>query len=83
MYEMICVVISELTFMWVIVVSAILESMALIEASLEELPVSAIFGSALPSNKDQSTRAQLFWVVPSQLASELADSLLEMATIVF
>ena len=65
------------------VVCLILESMALIEASLEELPVSAIFGSALLSNKDQSTRAQLLWVVPPQLASELADSLPEMATSIF
>ena len=82
MYEMICVVISGLTFVWVLYVWS-WKSVDLIEASLEELPVSAIFGSALPSNKDQSTRAQLFWVVLSQLASELADSLLEMATIVF
>ena len=83
MYEMICVVISGLTFMWVIVVSAILESMALIEVSLEELPVSAIFGSVLPSNNDRSTRAQLIWVVLPQLVSELADSLPEMAAVVF
>ena len=65
------------------VVCLILESIALIEASLEELPVSAIFGSALPSNNDQSTWAQLIWVVLPQLASELADSLPEMATLVF
>ena len=51
------------------VVCVILESVALIEASLEELPVSAIFRSALPSNKDQSTRAQLFWVVSAQLTA--------------
>ena len=60
------------------VVYLIIESVALIETLLEELPVSAIFGSALLSNKDQSTRAQLFWVVPPQLASELVDSLPEM-----
>ena len=65
------------------VVCAILESVALIEASLEELPVSVIFGSALPSNNDLSTQAQLVWVVPPQLASELADSLPEMAASVF
>ena len=46
------------------VVCLILESVALIEASLEELPVSAIFGSALPNNNDLSARAQLIWVVP-------------------
>ena len=65
------------------VVCLILESVALIETLLEELLVSAIFGSVLPSNKDQSTRAQLNWVVLPQLASELADSLPEMATLVF
>ena len=65
------------------VVCLILESMALIEVSLEELPVSAIFGSVLPSNNDRSTRAQLIWVVLPQLVSELADSLPEMATLVF
>ena len=43
MYEMICVVISGLTFC-VGVVCLILESMALIKASLEELPVSAVLG---------------------------------------
>ena len=41
--------------------------MAFIEASLEELPVSAKFGSELLSNKDQCTRAQLVWVVPPQI----------------
>jgi len=59
MYEMICV--DLWAHLRVSVVCAILESVALIEASLEELPVSAIFGSALPSNKNQST---LLWVVP-------------------
>ena len=52
--------------------------MALIEASLEEQPVTATLGLALPSNNDLSTRAQLFWVVPPQLASELIDNLPEM-----
>ena len=61
------------------VVCLILESVALIETLLKELLVSAIFGSALSSNNDLSTRAQLVWVVPPQLASELADSLPEMA----
>ena len=65
------------------VVCAILESVALIEASLEELPLSAILGSELPSNEDQCTRAQLNWVVPPQLASELANSLPEIAAVVF
>ena len=65
------------------VVCLILESVALIETLLEELPVSAIFGSELLSNKDQSTRAQLLWVVPPQLVSELTDSLPEMSASVF
>ena len=65
------------------VVCLILESVALIETLLEELLLSAIFGSALSSNNDLSTRAQLVWVVPPQLASELVDSLPEMATSIF
>ena len=43
MYEMICVVISGLTFMWVLSVRS-WNSVAFIEASLEELPVRADLG---------------------------------------
>ena len=50
MYEMICVVISGLTFC-VGVVCLILESMALIKASLEELPVSAVLGQSCLATK--------------------------------
>ena len=57
--------------------------MAFIEASLEELPVSANLGQELLSNKDQCTWPQLVWVVPPQLASELADNLPEMTASVF
>ena len=52
--------------LYVGVVCLILESVALIETLLEELPVSVIFGSSLPSNNDLSTRAQLIWAVPPQ-----------------
>ena len=68
-------------------------SVALIEASLEKSPVSAVFESKLPCNLDLSTRAQFIWVVPPQLISELklvpqlvpelSDSLPETATLVF
>ena len=51
--------------------------MALIEASLEELPVSAILGSALPRNNDLSTQAQLLWVVLPHLCG-----LLELAYVI-
>ena len=43
MYEMICVVISVLTFVWVLSVRSE-KSVAFIEASLEELPVRAELG---------------------------------------
>ena len=56
--------------------------MALIEASLEELPVRAKLGPSCLAT-EISAPGPSFWVVPPQLASELADSLLEMATIVF
>ena len=49
------------------IVCLILKSVALIKTLLEELPVSAIFGSALPSNNDLSTRAQLVWMVPPHI----------------
>ena len=45
MYEMICVVISELTFVWVLFVRSG-KSVAFIEASLEELPVHAELGQS-------------------------------------
>ena len=43
MYEMICVVISGLTFVWVLSVRS-WNSVAFIKASLEELPVCAELG---------------------------------------
>ena len=45
MYEMICVVISELTFVWVLFVRSG-NSVAFIEASLEELPVHDDLGQS-------------------------------------
>ena len=50
MYEMFCVVISELTFMWVLSVRS-WNSVALIEASLEELPVRAELGQSCLATK--------------------------------
>ena len=48
MYEMICVVISGLTFVWVL---SMRKSVAFIEASLEELPVSAKLGQSCFATK--------------------------------
>ena len=50
MYEMICVVISGVTFVWVLSVRT-WNSMALIEASLEELPVRAELGQSCLATK--------------------------------
>ena len=50
MYEMICVVISGLTFVWVLSVCSCY-SVAFIEASLEELPVSANLGQSCLATK--------------------------------
>ena len=58
MYEMISIVISELTFVWVLSVRS-WKSVAFIKTSLEELPVCRI-GSELSSNEDQCTQAQSF-----------------------
>ena len=69
MYEVVCVVLSGLTFLWVLPVS-IPDSVALIETLLEELPSSVVFGPELPSNDDYRTQPSLFWVVPPQLVSE-------------
>ena len=54
--------------------------MAFIEASLEELPVSANLGQSCLATKISAPGPSIFWVVPPQLASELVDSLPEMAT---
>ena len=50
MYEMFCIVISGLTFVWVLSVRS-WKSMALIEASLEELPVRADLGQSCLATK--------------------------------
>ena len=50
MYEMVCVVISGLTFMWVLSVRS-WKSVALIEASLEELQVHADLGQSCLATK--------------------------------
>ena len=50
MYEMICVVISRLTFVWVLSLRS-WKSMAFIEASLEELPVRANLGRSCLATK--------------------------------
>ena len=50
MYEMICVVISGLTFVWVLSAQS-WNSMAFIEASLEELPVRAELGQSCLETK--------------------------------
>ena len=50
MYEMSCVVISGLTFVWVLSVRS-WNSVAFIEASLEELPVSANLGQSFLATK--------------------------------
>jgi len=50
MYEMICVVISGLTFVWVLSVRS-WKSMALIEVSLEDLPVRAALGQSCLATK--------------------------------
>ena len=57
--------------------------MAFIEASLEELPVSANLGQSCLATKISAPGPRIFWVVPPQLASELADSLPEMTASVF
>ena len=49
-YEMICVVISGLTFVWVLSVRS-WNSVAFIEALLEELPVSANLGQSCLATK--------------------------------
>ena len=56
--------------------------MALIEALLEELPVRAELGQSCLATKIMHP-GPVFWVVPPQLASELADSLPEMAAAIF
>ena len=50
MYEMICVVISGLTFVWVLFVRS-WKSVAFIEASLEELPVRTDLGQSCLATK--------------------------------
>ena len=50
MYEMICVVISGLTFVWVLSVQSG-KSVDFIEASLEELPVRAELGQSCLATK--------------------------------
>ena len=57
--------------------------MAFIEASLEELPVSANLGQSCSATKISAPGPSSFGVVPPQLASELADSLLEITASVF
>ena len=63
MYEMICVVISGLTFVWVLSVQS-WKSMALIEASLEELPVRAALGQSCLATKTSAHPGPVFLVVP-------------------
>ena len=56
---MICVVISGLTFVWVLSV-LILESMALIKTLLEELPVSANLGQSCLATKISAPGPSIF-----------------------
>ena len=73
MYEMICVVISGLTFMWVLSVRS-WNSVAFIEASLEELPVSVNLGQSCLATKISAPGPSIFgwfrhnWYQSSQTA---------------
>ena len=58
MYEMICVVIYGLTFVWVLSVRS-WKSVAFIEASLEELPVHAELGQSCLATKISAPRPSL------------------------
>ena len=60
MYEMICVVISGLTFVWVLSVRS-WNSVAFIEASLEELPMSANLGQSCLATKISAPEPSSFW----------------------
>jgi len=59
MYEMICVVISGVTLVWVLSVRT-WNSMALIEASLEELPVCAALGQSCLAMKTNALGPSFF-----------------------
>ena len=59
MYEMICVVISGLTFVWVLSVRS-WNSVAFIEASLEELPVRAELGQSCLATKISAPEPSIF-----------------------